>query len=74
MNEYCEKKIKWLRNGSEKKNKLPGPHGVWKVLIVDDDSEVHIVTKMVLSRVTFEDKKIRFFGAYSGAEGKKILE
>jgi len=74
MNEYCEKKIKWLRNGSETKINLPGPHGAWKVLIVDDDSEVHVVTKMVLSRVTFDDKKIRFFSAYSGAEGKKILE
>jgi len=74
MNEQCEKKVKWLRNGADKKNNLPGSHGVWKVLIVDDDSEVHVVTKMVLSRVIFEEKKIRFFSAYSGAEGKKLLE
>lgn len=53
------KKVKWLR--TEKKTKLPGAHGAWKVLIVDDDSEVHVVTKMVLSRVTFEDKKIGIF-------------
>lgn len=46
---------------------------IWKVLIVDDEEEVHNVTKLALKRFTFEGKGIRFFSAYSAAQGKKIL-
>jgi response regulator RpfG family c-di-GMP phosphodiesterase len=45
----------------------------WKVLIVDDDEEVHNVTKMVLRRFTFDGKAVMFLSAYSSLEGKKIL-
>jgi len=45
----------------------------WKVLIVDDDEEVHIVTKMALRRFTFDGKGVHFLSAYSAAEGKKLL-
>jgi len=45
----------------------------WKVLIVDDDEEIHAVTKMALRRFTFDGKSIEFLSAYSAAEGKKML-
>jgi CheY-like chemotaxis protein len=45
----------------------------WKVLIVDDDEEVHNVTKLALKRFVFEGKPIRFFSAYSASQGRKIL-
>jgi len=45
----------------------------WKVLIIDDDKEVHTVTKMALRRFTFDGKGIEFLSAYSATEGKKIL-
>ena len=40
----------------------------WKVLIVDDDPEVHSVTKLVLSQFSFAGKKISFLSAYSGKD------
>jgi response regulator RpfG family c-di-GMP phosphodiesterase len=47
----------------------------WKVLIVDDEPEIHRVTKFVLSGFECEGKPLQFIHAYSGAEAKeKITE
>lgn len=48
-------------------------HEVWKVLIVDDEAEVHIVTKLVLDGFVFEGKKVEFISVYSAAEAKEKL-
>ncbi|NVK18467.1 MAG: DUF3369 domain-containing protein [Methylocystaceae bacterium] len=48
--------------------------GIWKVAIIDDEQEIHTVTKMVLGDFTFNDRKIEFLSAYSGAEGRELLE
>jgi len=45
----------------------------WDVLIVDDDPEIHSVTKLALSGVTFWEKGIRFHDAFSGKEAIEIL-
>jgi CheY-like chemotaxis protein len=46
-----------------------GQHPSWKVLIVDDDQQIHAVTKMVLSDFKFRDRPLQFLSAYSGKEG-----
>lgn len=46
----------------------------WKVLIVDDDLEVHRVTKMVLDDFEFAGKRLAFMSAHSGAEARTLLE
>lgn len=48
--------------------------GFWNVLIVDDEEEVHTVTKMTLADFEFEDLRIDFTSAYSMMEAKKILD
>ena len=45
----------------------------WKVIIADDDKQVHSSTKIVLSDLIFDNKKINFLSAYSAAELKKVL-
>lgn len=45
----------------------------WKVLIVDDEEDVHKVTQLVLSDVNFLGKGIEFYNCYSGAEAKDFL-
>jgi len=45
----------------------------WKLLIVDDEPEVHTVTKSVLKDFVFEHKKLEFISAYSGAEALEKL-
>jgi adenylate cyclase len=46
----------------------------WKVLIVDDEIEIHDITKLALKEFIFENKSIKFFSAYSGKEAKEIIK
>lgn len=48
-------------------------NGSWKILIVDDEPEVHAVTKLALSDFIFQGKNLAFFSAYSGAEAKQLI-
>ena len=48
--------------------------GVWNVLVVDDDEEIHSVTRLALSDLVVNDKTLHFIHAYSGAEALKIIE
>lgn len=53
---------------------IPEVLGTWKILIVDDEPEVHAVTKLALSDFIFQDKRLEFLSAYSGDEAKKVFE
>ncbi len=45
----------------------------WKVLIVDDDKEVHAVTKLVLSNFEWDDTPLLFLSAYSAYEAEQLF-
>lgn len=45
----------------------------WKILIVDDEEDVHTVTRMALRRLIFEGRAIEFLSAYSAAGAKELL-
>lgn len=45
----------------------------WRVLIVDDDVDVHAVTRLALRNVSFKGRELELFSAYSGREGFAIL-
>lgn len=47
--------------------------GVWKILIVDDDQEIHAVTKMALADVVIANRNLEFLHAYSGLEAIDCL-
>jgi two-component system sensor histidine kinase ChiS len=47
---------------------------VWKVMIVDDEREIHEVTQLALDGFIFQDKALTFLSAYSGAEAKVLLD
>ncbi len=46
----------------------------WKVLIVDDEEDIHVITKMALKRFVLDDKKLTFLHAYSAEEAKEVLQ
>ena len=50
------------------KNDKKKPSGAWKIIIADDDKQVHSSTRIVLKDLIYEDKKINFLSAYSAAE------
>ena len=45
----------------------------WRVLIVDDDVDVHVVTKFSLSNACFMGRRLSFLHAYSGEEALTVL-
>lgn len=45
----------------------------WKMLIVDDEAEIHVVTRMVLGSFRFEGRGLEFLEAYSAREARALL-
>lgn len=46
----------------------------WKILIVDDDTDIHDITEMALRRLVFDNRPLTFINAYSSAEALIKLE
>ena len=46
----------------------------WKILIVDDELEIHKITELVLKNVKFLEKPLEIISAYSGAEARSIVK
>lgn len=44
-------------------NKFP-----WKIIIADDEHEVHAMTRIILKDIKFEDRPLELISAYSGRE------
>lgn len=48
--------------------------GTWNVLVVDDDEEIHSVTRLALSDLVLNGKNLTFHHAYSGEEALNFLK
>jgi signal transduction histidine kinase/PleD family two-component response regulator len=46
----------------------------WKILIADDEEEVHAVTKVALADVVFKGRPLAFLHAHSASEALRIIE
>ncbi len=52
---------------------LSGGSDKWKVLVVDDEEDVHGMTELALEGVAFDGKSLSLLHAYSAEEGIRIL-
>lgn len=46
----------------------------WKLLLVDDEPEIHEVTRLVLGNFRFEGKPLQFLSAYNVDQAKRLLQ
>jgi CheY-like chemotaxis protein len=46
----------------------------WRVLVVDDDADVHAVTRLALRNVSFKGRALELLSASSAAEGFRLLQ
>lgn len=46
---------------------------VWKILVVDDERDVHEITKLALSGFIYQGKRLELMHAYSSMEGIKMI-
>ncbi len=61
----------FTNSGDEQSNNAANQ--TWKVLIADDEPDVHKVTRMVLHNFAFDGLQLELISAYSGLEAKKII-
>jgi signal transduction histidine kinase len=45
----------------------------WKVMIVDDEPDIHEMTKFAMSEFSFQGRSVEFISAFSGAEAKALI-
>ncbi len=45
----------------------------WRVLVVDDEPDIHAVTRLALNSVSFKGRGIEIISAYTGAQGFELL-
>lgn len=53
---------------------IPEHANTWRVLVVDDEEQVHKVTSLVLGNCRFDQRPIELVHAYSMSEAKQLLE
>ena len=49
------------------------PKKPWCILLVDDDAEVHAVTRLALNGFEFQGSALELLSAHSGQEGRDIF-
>ncbi len=49
-------------------------HYQWKILVVDDEKDVHEVTRLAFENISFEGKQINLLSAYSAFQAKQMLQ
>ena len=50
------------------------PSHNWRILVVDDDAEVHHATKLALKNLIIEDRPLELIHAYSAAQAEQLLQ
>jgi two-component system, sensor histidine kinase and response regulator len=65
----------WLENDSHHDGQdAVGDDGrTWRILIVDDEKDIHTVTRLALKSFRFRGKRLEIFSAYSAAEGFEFM-
>ena len=66
----------WLIDDTADQNKeqAEGSTNPWTVLIVDDEPDVHPMTRLALRGVQYRGRSLEILSAYSAAEGFQILK
>ncbi|GEM_PF-6885568 len=49
------------------------PHRPWRILVVDDEDDMHVVTRSVIRRVHFEGRSVEMLSAHSAKKAREIL-
>lgn len=51
----------------------PSEPASWKILVVDDEEDVHAITRLALRSFTLENRPLQFLHAYSAKEAEALL-
>ena len=65
--------FEWLEDEPIQSGKSAAIIHPWKILIVDDDEDVHNATRLALRNIQYHDRPLELLSAYSAAEGFAML-
>ena len=68
-----EKKTMMFRKDVHQDKQI-SEHKPYKILIVDDERDVHDVTELILKRFRFEHAALEFYHAYNSIEAREIMK
>lgn len=63
----------WLTDDGDAATVPSATQRPWRVLVVDDEPDIHAVTRLALHSVVFRGRGIEVLSAYSGHEGFDVL-
>ena len=66
----------WLTHDDEDNDNTAIAQAVarpWRILVVDDEPDIHAVTRLALNSVTFKGRGVEILSAYTGAQGYHLL-
>ncbi|MBF0384171.1 MAG: response regulator [Magnetococcales bacterium] len=46
----------------------------WKILVIDDDHDVHAVTNMIMRKFVFANRPISLINGYSGVDARRLIQ
>jgi len=46
----------------------------WRILVVDDEADVHAVTRLILAQIIFKHRPIELLTAYSALQAQQVLQ
>lgn len=68
----------WLLDDSEEQaaasHQAAAHSKPWKILIVDDEPDIHTATRLAIQNIRYKDKSLELLSAYSAAEGFELLQ
>jgi diguanylate cyclase (GGDEF)-like protein len=53
---------------------VSAPQSAWRIMIIDDDADVHTTTTFALANLEMQGRPLEFLHAYSAAEAQLLLE
>jgi CheY-like chemotaxis protein len=59
--------------GSEHATDITTPKLTWRIMIIDDDPDVHSATMFALGNLEIQNRSLSFLHAYSANEAREIL-
>ena len=64
----------FLKFKEEPKKREEKPEDRWKILVVDDEEDVHRMTRIILKDIYFDGKGVEILSAYSKKEAMEIMK
>ncbi len=69
-----KKKSLFTANKKSTELSLSSDNEKWKILIVDDEEDVHTITRVALKKFAFQNRELEFIDTYSAEETKRVLK